>query len=100
MGYRYAVIGSGDGQAKAAGITFIPDCGQVPGLGTSLCAYAMTLLDEPRDIVMYDGGIPQHPREPWNYFLTFNNAPRSPSASSRGEELVQTSRTISVLIDA
>ena len=58
--------------ARAADITMIPDCGQVPGLGTSLCAYAMTLLDEPRDIIMYDGGIPQHPRPPWNYILTFN----------------------------
>ncbi len=61
-----------DTEARAAGITLIPDCGQVPGLGTSLCAYAMTLLDEPRDIIMYDGGIPQHPRAPWNYILTFN----------------------------
>ncbi len=61
-----------DSQTKAAGITLIPDCGQVPGLGTSLCAYALTLLDEPRDIIMYDGGIPQHPRPPWNYILTFN----------------------------
>ncbi len=61
-----------DVDAKAADITMIPDCGQVPGLGTSLCAYAMTLLDEPRDIIMYDGGIPQHPRPPWNYILTFN----------------------------
>ena len=61
-----------DAGAKAADITMIPDCGQVPGLGTSLCAYAMTLLDEPRDIIMYDGGIPQYPRPPWNYILTFN----------------------------
>lgn len=61
-----------DAEARAADITLIPDCGQVPGLGTSLCAYAMTLLDEPRDIIMYDGGIPQHPRLPWNYILTFN----------------------------
>ena len=61
-----------DAEAKAAGITLIPDCGQVPGLGTSLCAYAMTLLDEPRDIIMYDGGIPRHPTPPWNYILTFN----------------------------
>ena len=61
-----------DAQAKAAGITLMPDCGQVPGLGTSLCAYAMTLLDEPRDIIMYDGGIPRHPRAPWKYILTFN----------------------------
>ncbi len=61
-----------DGEAKAAGITLVPDCGQVPGLGTSLCAYAMTLLDEPRDIIMYDGGIPRYPTPPWNYILTFN----------------------------
>ena len=61
-----------DADAKAAGITMIPDCGQVPGLGTSLCVYAMSLLDEPRDILMYDGGIPQHPQPPWNYMLTFN----------------------------
>ena len=61
-----------DSEAKAAGITLIPDCGQVPGLGTSLCSYAMTLLDEPEDIIMYDGGLPQHPKEPWNYILTFN----------------------------
>src|SRR6266852_6000145 len=54
-----------DAEAKASGITLIPDCGQVPGLGTSLCAYAMTLLDEPRDIIMYDGGIPRYPTPPW-----------------------------------
>ena len=61
-----------DAEAKEAGVTIIPDCGQVPGLGTSLCAYSMTLLDEPRDVLMYDGGIPQHPQPPWNYILTFN----------------------------
>ena len=61
-----------DAQARAAGITLIPDCGQVPGLGTSLCAYAISLFDEPRDVVMYDGGIPLEPTPPWNYLLTFN----------------------------
>ncbi len=59
-------------QARAAGITLLPDCGQVPGLGTSLCSYVMSLFDEPRDIIMYDGGIPQRPMPPWNYILTFN----------------------------
>jgi lysine 6-dehydrogenase len=61
-----------DAEARAAGITLIPDCGQVPGLGTSLCAYVISLFDKARDIVMYDGGIPRHPRPPWNYILTFN----------------------------
>lgn len=61
-----------DAEAKAAGITLTPDCGQVPGLGNSLCAYTMSLFDECRDLIMYDGGIPANPKPPWNYILTFN----------------------------
>ena len=61
-----------DAEAKAAGITLTPDCGQVPGLGNSLCAYTMSLFDECRDLIMYDGGIPAAPVPPWNYILTFN----------------------------
>lgn len=61
-----------DAEAKAAGITLTPDCGQVPGLGNSLCAYTMSLFDECHDLIMYDGGIPAEPRPPWNYILTFN----------------------------
>jgi lysine 6-dehydrogenase len=61
-----------DAEALAAGVTLTPDCGQVPGLGNSLCAYAMSLFDECRDLIMYDGGIPAAPRPPWNYILTFN----------------------------
>lgn len=61
-----------DEDARAAGITLTPDCGQVPGLGNSLCAYTMSLFDECRDLIMYDGGIPATPRPPWNYILTFN----------------------------
>ncbi len=63
-----------DEQARAAGISIIPDCGQVPGLGSSLVAYAMGLLDEPLDVYMWDGGIPQKPKPPFNYLLTFNIA--------------------------
>jgi lysine 6-dehydrogenase len=61
-------------QAIQAGISIIPDCGQVPGLGTSLTVYAMSLLDEPIDVYMWDGGIPQHPQPPFNYLLTFHVA--------------------------
>jgi lysine 6-dehydrogenase len=63
-----------DQQARQAGISIIPNCGQVPGLGTSLCVYAMELLDEPQDVYMWDGGIPQDPRPPFKYLLTFNIA--------------------------
>ena len=61
-----------DPDARAASITLTPDCGQVPGLGNSLCAYTMSLFDECRDLIMYDGGIPAAPRPPWHYILTFN----------------------------
>ncbi|TFG25394.1 MAG: hypothetical protein EU532_11720 [Promethearchaeota archaeon] len=59
-------------QAKEASISIVPDCGQVPGMGTTLCVYAMSLLDKPREVFMWDGGLPQQPRPPFNYLLTFN----------------------------
>jgi lysine 6-dehydrogenase len=61
-----------DAEARAAGISIIPNCGQVPGMGTSLAVYAMQLLDEVVDVFMWDGGLPQQPRPPFNYLLTFH----------------------------
>ncbi len=61
-------------QAEAAGIAMIPDCGQVPGMGTSLTVYAMSLLDETDEVTFWDGGNPLHPTPPFNYILTFNIA--------------------------
>lgn len=63
-----------DALARTAGISIIPDCGQVPGLGTTLMLYAMSLLDEPEEVSMWDGGLPQHPRPPFHYLATFNLA--------------------------
>ena len=63
-----------DAEARAAGISVIPDCGQVPGMGTTLMVYAMSLLDEPEEVFMWDGGLPQEPRSPFDYLLTFNIA--------------------------
>ncbi len=59
-------------QAEEANISIIPDCGQVPGMGTTLCVYAMSLLDKPEEVYMWDGGLPQIPRPPFNYLLSFN----------------------------
>ncbi len=61
-------------QAQAAGIAIIPDCGQVPGMASSLTAYAITLLDETEEVLIWDGGNPLHPQPPFNYILTFNIA--------------------------
>jgi lysine 6-dehydrogenase len=61
-----------DHRARAAGIRIVPDCGEAPGLASNLMAYAMSLLDEPEDLVLLDGGLPLHPTPPWNYRLTFS----------------------------
>jgi lysine 6-dehydrogenase len=63
-----------DAEARDAGLSIIPNCGQVPGMGTTLMRYAMELLDEPVDVYMWDGGIPRDPRSPFPYLLTFNIA--------------------------
>jgi lysine 6-dehydrogenase len=63
-----------DAEAQKQGISIIPDCGQVPGLGTSLTVYTMGLLDETTDVYMWDGGLPQNPQPPFNYLLTFHIA--------------------------
>jgi len=63
-----------DAEAREAGVSIIPNCGDVPGMGTSLMVHAVGLLDEAVDIYMWDGGIPQKPRPPFDYLLTFNIA--------------------------
>ncbi len=61
-------------QAYAARVSVIPNCGQVPGMGTSLAVYAIEMLDDVVDVYMWDGGIPQKPRPPFQYLLTFHIA--------------------------
>jgi lysine 6-dehydrogenase len=63
-----------DAEARKAGVSVIPNCGDVPGMGTSLMVLATELLDEALDVYMWDGGIPQRPRPPFDYLLTFNIA--------------------------
>lgn len=61
-----------DSVARKAGAGLIPDCGMGPGLDITLGVYAMGLLDVPEHVYIYDGGLPQKPKPPWNYELTFN----------------------------
>lgn len=63
-----------DAEARKAGISVIPNCGDVPGMGTSLMILAVELLDEAVDVYVWDGGIPLKPRPPFGYLLTFNIA--------------------------
>lgn len=61
-----------DEAAQEAGVSVVPDCGMGPGLINTMAAHAVELLDEPRAIYIYDGGLPQEPKPPWNYDLFFH----------------------------
>jgi lysine 6-dehydrogenase len=63
-----------DPAAVKAGVAVVPDCGQVPGMGTTLMVRAMSLLDRADHVFMWDGGNVQHPEPPFNYRCTFNIA--------------------------
>jgi len=57
---------------RQAGISIIPDCGMGPGMNITLALYAISLLDKTDELKIYDGGLPQDPKPPWNYNLFFH----------------------------
>jgi len=61
-----------DPEAKNAGVALVPDCGMGPGMNVTLALVAMDLLDEAHEVRIYDGGLPQNPKPPWNYALLFS----------------------------
>ena len=61
-----------DHEAADAGISIVPDCGECPGLCITIACYAMSLLDTPQEVYIYDGGLPSNPKPPFNYLLTFH----------------------------
>jgi lysine 6-dehydrogenase len=61
-----------DAEAACAGVTIVPDCGMGPGLNISLGTYVMSLVEEPEEVLIWDGGLPQDPQPPWNFVSTFN----------------------------
>ena len=58
--------------ARRARIAIVPDCGVGPGMMSNLAVYALEMLDVAHEVYVYDGGIPQNPRPPFNYVLFFN----------------------------
>jgi len=58
--------------AVKAGVTLIPDTGLAPGLVNSIGKYLIEKMDAPDSVKLYCGVLPQHPKPPFNYKLTFN----------------------------
>ena len=58
--------------AVNSNIAITPDCGMGPGMNITLSLLVMEQFDNPSTIKIYDGGLPQKPKAPWNYNLFFN----------------------------
>jgi lysine 6-dehydrogenase len=56
---------------KAAGVTVLPDCGLAPGVLNILAEYWSRDWTY-ESVRLYCGGLPQNPRGPWRYALTFS----------------------------
>lgn len=61
-----------DEKAKIQEVTLVPDCGLAPGLVNNIGMYLIEQMDEAESIKLYCGVLPQNPKPPFNYKLTFN----------------------------
>ncbi len=59
-------------QAKAAGVTIVPDCGLAPGMVSVLARHGIEYLDRVDSVKIRVGGLQQEPRPPLNYSLIFS----------------------------
>ena len=59
-------------EAKAKGVTLIPDLGVAPGMVNILAGYGASKLDEVESIKLYVGGIPTEPKPPLHYTRVFS----------------------------
>jgi lysine 6-dehydrogenase len=61
-----------DEEARAAGVTVIPDMGLAPGMTNVLAASLIATVDEVREIHLRVGGLPREPKPPLSYALLFS----------------------------
>lgn len=63
-----------DLQAKDAEITLVPQCGVAPGLTNILVGHGKTQFEEMERVQIYVGGLPQTPKPPLSYAITWSPA--------------------------
>ncbi len=61
-----------DSSARESGVALVPDCGQAPGMATTLTTLAVDMVEEPETVELWDGGLPVDPEPPLRYRLTFD----------------------------
>ena len=76
-----------DAEAKAAGVSIIPDCGLAPGMVSVLAMHGAKQFETLDEIHIRVGGLPQTPKPPLDYQLVF-------SVEGLINEYVETARVI------
>ena len=61
-----------DADARARGLSIIPDCGLAPGMVNILAAEGIRRMGRVTAVRCYVGGLPQHPEPPLNYTLVYS----------------------------
>jgi lysine 6-dehydrogenase len=61
-----------DAEARAKGISVVPDTGLAPGMVNVLAQMGIDRLDETRAVRIYVGGLPQHPTGPLKYQIVYS----------------------------
>jgi lysine 6-dehydrogenase len=59
-------------QAKARGVSILPDCGLAPGMVNTLAEHGIRQLDTVSRVRLYVGGLPQQPEPPLNYQIVYS----------------------------
>ncbi|MCU0622765.1 MAG: saccharopine dehydrogenase NADP-binding domain-containing protein [Gemmatimonadaceae bacterium] len=59
-------------QAKAKGVSVLPDCGLAPGMVNTFAEHGIRQLDTVSRVRMFVGGLPQHPEPPLNYQIVYS----------------------------
>jgi lysine 6-dehydrogenase len=61
-----------DPEARAAGVSVIPDCGVAPGMGNTLAVLGMRALDHAEHVHIRCGGLPRNRNLPLGYRTLFS----------------------------
>lgn len=61
-----------DPDARAKGVTVVPDCGLAPGMVNILAQMGIDRCDETQSVRIYVGGLPQHPEGVLKYQVVYS----------------------------
>jgi lysine 6-dehydrogenase len=61
-----------NGDARAKGVSVVPDTGLAPGMVNVVAQHGINQFDKVESVRMFVGGLPQHPEPPLNYQIVYS----------------------------